>query len=104
LSDLDRLAELEGFWKQENVAKYREVLDQTSRLIQGFETPFLMELLTTVDWIAREQGNLPSVSTVRKGLANGRAGNPPQGESQPCSKNGKSLSQSTMATMKIDRF
>jgi len=67
--DLDRLRELEGFWKQNDVAKYRQVLDQTSRLIQGFETPFLMELLTTVDWIARKHGDLPSVSTVRNELA-----------------------------------
>ncbi len=38
----------------ENVPDARERLEQVSRLITGFETPYGMELLATVHWVARE--------------------------------------------------
>jgi|SRR5208337_921797 len=36
--------------------KTRERFSQVSRLIEGFESPFGMELLTTVHWVADRQG------------------------------------------------
>ena len=36
--------------------KTRERFDRVSDLISGFETPFGMELLSTVHWVARQEG------------------------------------------------
>lgn len=36
--------------------KTRERFDRVSELISGFETPFGMELLSTVHWVARQEG------------------------------------------------
>ena len=33
-----------------------ERFDRVARLIEGFETPFGMELLSTVHWVARYEG------------------------------------------------
>ncbi len=62
--------------KRERVAAYLKseaqeflpALDATSRLIDGFESPFGMELLGTVDWLVEEQKLPADVDAVRKGL------------------------------------
>ncbi|MGE0684424.1 MAG: macro domain-containing protein [Candidatus Binatia bacterium] len=38
-----------------NAPDARARLDRVSRLIQGFETPYGMELLTTIHWVAQEE-------------------------------------------------
>jgi hypothetical protein len=40
----------------ENHPETRERFDRVVRLIEGFETPFGMELLTTVHWVATRKG------------------------------------------------
>jgi O-acetyl-ADP-ribose deacetylase (regulator of RNase III) len=47
---------------------YTEALEATAALIDGFESPFGMELLSTVDWLLSREGVAPTVSAVRKGL------------------------------------
>jgi hypothetical protein len=44
-------------------------LEQTAALIDGFESPFGLELLATVDWLLSREGVAPTVPALRKGLA-----------------------------------
>jgi O-acetyl-ADP-ribose deacetylase (regulator of RNase III) len=48
---------------------YRPVLDATTELIDGLESPFGMELLSTVDWLVDHDGTEPEVAAVRAALA-----------------------------------
>ena len=43
-------------------------LEFTAELIDGFESPFGMELLATVDWLLHEDGVEPTVPAVREHL------------------------------------
>lgn len=52
-----------------NEAKpYLEALEHTAALIDGFESPFGMELLATVDWLLVKENVAPTVPAVREGL------------------------------------
>jgi O-acetyl-ADP-ribose deacetylase (regulator of RNase III) len=53
---------------------YREALERTTKIIDGFQSPLGMELLATVDWLVREEGVQPSKEDIRAGLANWPAG------------------------------
>jgi hypothetical protein len=47
---------LQTYLKSSEVRKYAKALEVTSNVIDGFESPLGMELLSTVDWlIAREK-------------------------------------------------
>lgn len=48
--------------------KYAPALETTTALIDGFASPFGMELLATVDWLLTKEGVAPEVSTVRERL------------------------------------
>ena len=47
---------------------YLPALERTSALIDGFESPFGMELLATVDWLVAHEGCAPTLPAVREGL------------------------------------
>ena len=47
---------------------YEPALEYTAKLIDGFESPFGMELLATVDWLLSKEGVQPTVQAVREGL------------------------------------
>ena len=47
---------------------YALALEDTAALIDGFESPFGMELLATVDWLLSKEGVAPTVQAVREGL------------------------------------
>ena len=49
---------------------YRNALEKTSKLIDGFESPLGMELLATVDMILHREGVEPSVEAVKARLPN----------------------------------
>ena len=49
--------------------RYAPVLDETDRLIDGFQSPLGMELLATVDWLLRREQCAPTIEAVRQGLA-----------------------------------
>jgi O-acetyl-ADP-ribose deacetylase (regulator of RNase III) len=55
------------YLKSAEAAKYQEALRQTEELIDGFESPLGMELLTTVDWLLME-GTEPNSVSIRAGL------------------------------------
>ena len=54
--------------------EYVEVLEWTSVIIDGFESPLGMELLATVDWLVEKEGVDPSVAGIRQGLENWQGG------------------------------
>jgi len=47
---------------------YLPALEATAALIDGFESPFGMELLATVDWLLVKEGVAPTVPALREGL------------------------------------
>jgi O-acetyl-ADP-ribose deacetylase (regulator of RNase III) len=64
---------LQTYLKTEAVA-YSEALERTAALIEGFESPFGMELLATVDWLLAKEDVAPNVPAVREGLRHWRGG------------------------------
>jgi len=54
--------------------KYRVALESTADLIDGFESPFGMELLATVDWLLYKEQIAPTVSSIRSALRQWRGG------------------------------
>lgn len=54
--------------------EYAPALEATAALIDGFESPFGMELLATVDWLLAKEGVPPTVPAVREGLRRWRGG------------------------------
>lgn len=53
---------------------YAQALEHTAALIDGFESPFGMELLATVDWLLNKEGVPATVQGVREGLQRWPAG------------------------------
>ena len=49
-------------------------LEETSQLIDGFESPYGMELLATVDWLLYKENISPNVEALQKGLSQWPAG------------------------------
>jgi O-acetyl-ADP-ribose deacetylase (regulator of RNase III) len=53
---------------------YLSALEKTARVIDGFESPFGMELLSTVDWLLAEEHVAPNTSSVLEGVRHWPAG------------------------------
>lgn len=66
--DDSRKTYLQAYLKSGEAGPYAEALEQTSRLIDGFESPFGMELLATVDWLLARKGVKASLPEIRQGL------------------------------------
>lgn len=49
-------------------------LEKTSQLIDGFESPFGMELLSTVDWLVVKEGCELTLASIKDGMARWAAG------------------------------
>jgi len=49
-------------------------LRHTEALIDGFESPFGMELLATVDWLLFKDHINPDITSIRQGLKNWAGG------------------------------
>jgi O-acetyl-ADP-ribose deacetylase (regulator of RNase III) len=48
--------------------QYRTALEETTQLIDGFESPLGMELLATVDWLVHRNNVKPTVQDIKEGL------------------------------------
>ncbi|MDB5804860.1 MAG: macro domain protein [Betaproteobacteria bacterium] len=72
--DDDRKDHLQIYLKSPEVKPYLTALEATARLIDGFESPFGMELLATVDWLVKKEGCEPTVSSIQEGLRSWPAG------------------------------
>lgn len=65
--DDDRKSFVQTYLRSEAKA-YTQALESTAALIDGFESPFGMELLATVDWLLSREGVAPNVPSLRDGL------------------------------------
>ncbi len=65
--DEERKSFLQTYLKTE-AKEYAQALERTVELIDGFESPFGMELLATVDWLLSEEGISPTVPALRESL------------------------------------
>ncbi|KRP45063.1 O-acetyl-ADP-ribose deacetylase (regulator of RNase III), contains Macro domain [Pseudomonas libanensis] len=65
--DQNRKAFLQTYLNTE-AKEYSQALECTAELIDGFESPFGMELLATVDWLLSQKNVSPSVPAVREAL------------------------------------
>jgi O-acetyl-ADP-ribose deacetylase (regulator of RNase III) len=61
--------EVAAFLGAPEVADYLPALEETTRIIDGFESPLGMELLATVDWLLVERRTEPTVEAVKRALA-----------------------------------
>lgn len=71
--DDERKPLLDNYLKSE-AKPYAQALEHTAALIDGFESPFGMELLATVDWLLTKEGVPATVQAVREGLQRWPAG------------------------------
>ena len=71
--DDERKGFVQTYLKSEAKA-YTQALESTTALIDGFESPFGMELLATVDWLLSREGVAPTVPALREGLRQWRGG------------------------------
>lgn len=53
---------------------YHAALQTVSTVIDGFQSPFGLELLATVDWLLSREGCAPDVASVREALSRWPAG------------------------------
>jgi O-acetyl-ADP-ribose deacetylase (regulator of RNase III) len=67
--DDSRKALVQGYLKSE-AKDVTPALELASQVIDGFESPFGMELLASVDWLLSREGVAPEVPALLKGLAN----------------------------------
>lgn len=65
---------LHAYLKSDEVKPFRHALEYTGELIDGFESPFGMELLATVDWLIDKENCEANVQSIRAGLMNWPAG------------------------------
>lgn len=65
--DDERKTYLQAYLKTE-AKSYLQALEFTAGLIDGFESPFGMELLSSVDWLLHKEGVEASVPALREGL------------------------------------
>ncbi|WP_370060179.1 type II toxin-antitoxin system antitoxin DNA ADP-ribosyl glycohydrolase DarG [Neptunomonas phycophila] len=49
-------------------------LEKASEIIDGFESPFGLELLSTVDWLLVKEGCKPTLESIKHGIENWPAG------------------------------
>ncbi|MBV2181250.1 MAG: macro domain-containing protein [Castellaniella sp.] len=71
--DDERKTFVQTYLKSEAKA-YTQALEFTATLIDGFQSPFGMELLATVDWLLARERVAPDVLALREGLRHWRGG------------------------------
>jgi O-acetyl-ADP-ribose deacetylase (regulator of RNase III) len=67
--DIGRKELVQGYLKSE-AKDVAPALELASQVIDGFESPFGMELLASVDWLLSREGVAPQVPSLMAGLAN----------------------------------
>jgi O-acetyl-ADP-ribose deacetylase (regulator of RNase III) len=50
-------------------SEYRGALEETTAVVDGFESPLGMELLATVDWLLSREGCQPTLPSISQGIA-----------------------------------
>lgn len=62
------------YFKSGPAKTYVAALKQTKQIIDGFESPLGMELLSTVDWLLAEEKCEPALEEIKRGLQTWRGG------------------------------
>ena len=70
----DREREHVNFWLKNEAKEWLPALELVSNLIDGFESPFGLELLATVDWLLTQAEYEPTLASVKEGLHQWPAG------------------------------
>ncbi len=65
---------LQVYLDSSEVTPYHAALQTVSTVIDGFQSPFGLELLATVDWLLSRDGCAPDVASVREALSRWPAG------------------------------
>ncbi len=66
-------AQIEAYLNSEG-KNYLPALEKASEIINGFESPFGLELLSTVDWLLTKEGCEPTLESIKKGITSWPAG------------------------------
>lgn len=61
--------ELDRYLQSRDMLPYLPAIERTAALIDGFESPFGMELLATVDWLLTREEVPPQVRALQRGLS-----------------------------------
>src|SRR5699024_7127461 len=69
----EKRCEVEEYLQQQASA-FLPALEKASSLIDGFESPFGMELLSTVDWLVMQEDVPCNTESIMKGIAARPAG------------------------------
>jgi hypothetical protein len=64
----ERRAKVEEYLHSEKARAYLPALESTAELVDGFESPLGMELLSTVDW-PLVNGYQADISSIREGIS-----------------------------------
>ncbi len=64
----DRSDRVEAFLKTSDADGYGAVVEKVEDLIDGFQSPFGLELLATVDWLLTREGCAPEVAAIAGGV------------------------------------
>jgi hypothetical protein len=67
--DDSRRTKVDEYLHTDKARAYLPPLEATARLIDGYESPLGLELLSTVDWLIHEGGCRPDLNSIREGLA-----------------------------------
>lgn len=67
--DMDRLPKVEEYVSRGPAAAYREALERLDKLIDGFQSPHLLELLSSVDWLLMEREGQATEQELMKAIA-----------------------------------
>lgn len=70
----DAQKEYIGTYLQSQAKEYLPALETTSKIIDGFESPYGMELLSTVDWLINQEGCEPTLASIKEGIVNWPSG------------------------------
>lgn len=65
---------LEAYLKSSEMKPYKAALTETIKLIDGFETPFGLELLSTLDWLIHKEEVEPNKAALMDGISKWPAG------------------------------
>jgi hypothetical protein len=72
--DQKRRKYVDTYLNQEESKHLLKILNATSKRIDGFESPFGMELLATVDWLIDRESCEPTIESIRAGMREWPAG------------------------------
>lgn len=66
--NMEKRSYVSTFLESETGKKYAPALERVEALIDGFQSPYGLELLSTVDWLLRREGCAATVESIRAGL------------------------------------